>query len=168
MSTTVLMLFVIIVIVVIVLIIRNSQKKGSKDYPYDSIQNGSVSSAPFANRYCGACGSEVAGVNIFCPACGSKLADQLQGSGQMPPYSAAPAYSRPAYGQDAPSAGFAVLGFFFPVIGLILYLVWREPLPLRARSAGKGAIIGVFIYVALVIIIAIAQVALLNSFFGLY
>ena len=86
----------------------------------------------------------------------------------MPPHVAAPTYGRPGYGQDAPNAGFAVLGFFFPVIGLILYLVWRETLPLRARSAGKGAIIGVVIYVALVIIIIIAQVALMNSIFALH
>ena len=78
----------------------------------------------------------------------------------MPSNSGAPGYGRPGYEQDARSAGFAVLGFFFPVVGLILYLVWRETLPLRARSAGKGAIIGMISYVALIVVLVIVQVAL--------
>ena len=44
---------------------------------------------------------------------------------------------------DGPSVGFAVLSFFFPLIGLILYLVWKDSCPLKARSCGKGALIGV-------------------------
>jgi hypothetical protein len=43
---------------------------------------------------------------------------------------------------DAPSMGYAVLGFFIPLAGLILYLVWKDQYPLRAKSAGKGALIG--------------------------
>jgi hypothetical protein len=43
---------------------------------------------------------------------------------------------------DAPSMGYAVLGFFIPLAGLILYLVWKDQYPLRAKSAGKGALFG--------------------------
>jgi len=43
---------------------------------------------------------------------------------------------------DAPSLGFAVLGFFIPLVGLILYLVWKDKTPQKAKSCGKGAIIG--------------------------
>lgn len=43
---------------------------------------------------------------------------------------------------DSPSGGIAALGFFVPTVGLILYLVWKDTLPLRARSAGKGALAG--------------------------
>lgn len=38
--------------------------------------------------------------------------------------------------------GYGVLGFFFPAIGLILYLVWKTDHPRRAHSAGVGALIG--------------------------
>ena len=41
------------------------------------------------------------------------------------------------------SAGWGVLGFFFPVVGLILYLVWYDNHRKRAKVAGKGALIGV-------------------------
>lgn len=53
---------------------------------------------------------------------------------------------------DAPNGGYTALGFFFPIVGLILYLVWKAQTPLRARSAGKGALIGVIVEVGLTII----------------
>ena len=53
----------------------------------------------------------------------------------------------PAAG-DGPSVGFAVLSFFFPLIGLILYLVWKDSNPLKAKSCGKGALVGVIISAA--------------------
>ncbi len=53
---------------------------------------------------------------------------------------------------DAPNAGFAVLSFFFPIVGLILYLVWNDQYPLKAKSCGKGALIGVITYFALALL----------------
>jgi len=50
---------------------------------------------------------------------------------------------------DAPSMGFAVLSFFFPLVGLILYLVWKDQFPMKARSCGGGALIAVIVSVAL-------------------
>lgn len=54
---------------------------------------------------------------------------------------------------DAKSTGLAVLCFFFPMIGLILWLVWKDQYPLKASSCSKGAIIGVIVYVLLIIAI---------------
>ncbi|MCL2315486.1 MAG: hypothetical protein FWC46_00155 [Actinomycetia bacterium] len=56
-----------------------------------------------------------------------------------PPVPYMPAYAQP----DASSFGFAALGFFVPLVGLILWLVWRDQTPLKAKSAGTGALIGV-------------------------
>ena len=53
------------------------------------------------------------------------------------------------------SGGWIALGFFFPLVGLILYLVWQTELPNRARACGKGALIGVIVYVALVVLMFI-------------
>lgn len=47
------------------------------------------------------------------------------------------------------SKGWGVLGFFFPVVGLILYLVWYDNHRKRAKVAGKGALIGVIAAVVL-------------------
>lgn len=54
--------------------------------------------------------------------------------------------------KDAPSAGYAVLCFCFPIVGLILYCVWRESLPKRAKSAGMGGLIGFSIGVVLTVL----------------
>ncbi len=48
---------------------------------------------------------------------------------------------------DAPSTGMAVLGFFIPLAGLIVWLINRETKPLMAKSAGKGALIGIIVSV---------------------
>jgi len=79
-------------------------------------------------------------------------------SGAVP---AGPGYPYAVPG-DAPNGGYTALGFFFPVVGLILYLVWKDQTPLRAKSAGKGALIGVIVEVGLTII-SFVVVLLLSS-----
>lgn len=49
------------------------------------------------------------------------------------------------------SAGWLVLGLFFPVIGFILWLVWKDSKPGDSRMAGKGTLIGIVISVVIVI-----------------
>lgn len=53
---------------------------------------------------------------------------------------------------DSRSFGFALLCFFFPIVGLILWIVWRTEKPLRAKSCGIGAIVGTAVSVVLYII----------------
>ena len=95
--------------------------------------------------------------NPYTPGTGQP-ADETQQFGQpaQQPYGAP---QRPVE-QDAPNGGFAVLGFFFPLIGLILYLVWKDTLPLLAHSCGKGALIGVIIYASVVVLTIILSVVL--------
>lgn len=120
--------------------------------------------------YCKYCGKEIENA-AFCPYCGKEQASQEQQASQgersygppPPPYGAPP--QAPAE-QDAPSGGFAVLGFFFPLIGLILYLIWKDTLPLRARSCGKGALIGVIVAVALSIFGTVIVGVLFGSVMG--
>ena len=64
---------------------------------------------------------------------------------QQPAYAQQPAYS-PGYSQqsnDSGSFGWAVLGFFIPLVGLILWLVWKDTKPKSAKMAGIGALVGV-------------------------
>ena len=83
--------------------------------------------------FCRNCGKQIDDRAEFCPNCGVRVNGGRSG-GVAP--------------DDAPSAGFAVLCFLFPVVGLILYLVWKDNYPLKARSCGKGALIGVIVSVA--------------------
>lgn len=80
-------------------------------------------------KYCAHCGSPVDDNAVVCVKCGCSVDGNE-------------ANTRAVAKDDAPSAGFAVLGFFFPLIGLILYLVQRDTHPQQAKSAGKGALIG--------------------------
>lgn len=68
--------------------------------------------------------------------------------------------------QDTGSFGWAVLGFFVPLVGLILYLVWKNEKPLTARRAGKGALISVIVSVVLMVIWMILMFVLVGSVAG--
>lgn len=63
----------------------------------------------------------------------------------------APQYApyQPVQPADSGSFGWAVLGFLIPLVGLILYLVWRNDKPLSAKKAGMGALVSVLLSVAL-------------------
>lgn len=43
---------------------------------------------------------------------------------------------------DQPSFLYALIGCFIPIVGGILYLTEKDKTPLRARSAGRGALVG--------------------------
>lgn len=43
---------------------------------------------------------------------------------------------------DSGSFLFGVLGFFIPVVGLVLYLVWKNEKPKNAKISGVGGLIG--------------------------
>ncbi len=48
-----------------------------------------------------------------------------------------------------------VLGFFIPLVGLILFLVWKATNPKSAKAAGIGALIGMILNLLLVIVTAV-------------
>ena len=97
-------------------------------------------------KYCSKCGSEIHDEAVICTHCGCSVA-QTQGVSSA----------------DAPNTGFAVLGFFIPLVGLILYLVNKDTFPKKAHSAGKGALIGVCVSVGLWILYIIFAVALVAA-----
>jgi hypothetical protein len=106
-------------------------------------------------KYCGNCGTELEDEAAFCTQCGSR---QTYGTTNKNKYSQAAS-------DDAPSFGYAALGFFMPMIGLILYLVWNNEYPLRAKSCGKGAIIGFIINVVLGVCLAVARILAEEGYF---
>ena len=48
--------------------------------------------------------------------------------------------------------GWGVLGFFFPVVGLILFLVWLKNKKKASKAAGIGALIGFIIKIILIVL----------------
>ena len=96
--------------------------------------------------YCKNCGQQIDDNAVVCPHCGAPTDNFNKRQTNAP------------QADDAPSAGFAVLCFFFPIVGLILYLVWNDTMPMRARSCGKGAIIGFIVWLILGIISIVSTV----------
>lgn len=97
--------------------------------------------------FCKNCGAEIDDKAVICPKCGVAQSNKPT-----------------VASDDAPSAGFAVLCFFIPIIGLILYLLWHETYPLKAKSCGKGALIGVIVSVASVVLLyGIGTCALISA-----
>lgn len=156
----VLLLFVTGIVLLIRWIVRSTEKNQKNQYG----QAPAVYSAQ--KVFCTGCGKELSASEEFCSACGKQRTMPAQGA---QPAFQQPVYSQMGYVQDAPSGGMTALGFFFPIVGLILYLVWKDQTPLKAHSAGKGALIGVIVWTVLSVILAIlAYVIPLLVFYSYY
>ena len=58
--------------------------------------------------------------------------------------------------QDNGGFLWGLLVFCIPVVGLILFLIWKDQKPKTAKAAGIGALVSVIIYVvAYILIIAL-------------
>lgn len=77
-------------------------------------------------KYCSKCGKEIVDEAVICVHCGCKTE-----------------YTTMI--DDKPSTGFLFLGFLLPIVGLILYLCWKDKYPKRARSVGQGALSSVVV-----------------------
>ena len=97
--------------------------------------------------FCKNCGEQISDQAYVCPKCGVKVERNTPTTTET----------------DAPNAGFAVLGFFFPLIGFILWLIWKDNTPLKAKSCGKGALIGVIFSVVIGVIYGIIAGAVLGG-----
>ena len=130
---------------------------------------------------CTKCGSQIEDTAAFCPVCGNAMNAQQnqyqQPTYQQPTYQA-PQYQQPNYQQpyyqqpypygqnpeDTGSIGWGVLGYFIPLVGLILFLTWKDTKPKSSKVAGKGALIGVIVNnVVLPIIIYIIAFAIAGA-----
>ena len=99
--------------------------------------------------FCPKCGKEIMDEAVICPHCGCATGKNSTGVSSG----------------DSPSTGYAVLGFFFPLIGLILYLVNKDTYPSRAKSAGKGALIGFIVSIVVSILYGVIAGAALASMY---
>jgi len=84
--------------------------------------------------FCKNCGNRIDDKAVICPACGVAQGPVTTDNGGF---------------------GWGLLGCCIPLVGLILYLVWKDTKPRTAAAAGKGALISVIISVAYYIILAV-------------
>lgn len=127
-------------------------------------------------KYCTKCGAQMEDNDFACSRCGFSG----QSAPNTPPNQGYnpnnqgynpnnqggynPNYQQNPY--DAPSTGYGVLGCLFPIVGLIIYAVENSKSPLKAKSALKGALWEIGIFVGLYIIIfVIISGAVFSSFY---
>jgi len=93
---------------------------------------------------CPGCGAMVSDQATSCPKCGASITKNAS-LGQQPAYQQV-APMQQAYQttspQDVPNGGLNVLSLFFPVVGWILYFVYRDKTPIKAKACAKFAWIG--------------------------
>ena len=80
--------------------------------------------------YCRHCGKPIGEEITVCPNCGG-----AQFVAKQEP--------KEENFLDTAHIGWGVLGFLIPLVGLVLYLVWREEKPKTAKVAGFGALLSV-------------------------
>ena len=86
--------------------------------------------------FCSHCGKEVKDEAEICVHCGCKVL-----------------YTQTEDVKDSSDVKLAWLSFFIPIVGIILYYINQDTMPLKAKSAGKGALIGVVVSVFLYILL---------------
>ena len=120
--------------------------------------------------YCTHCGTNLNEDAKFCPNCGAPVEAQNNdfASSSSPSSSPSSQNSAATAPGDAPNFGYALIGFLIPLVGLILYFIWKNDYPLRARSCGKGALVSVLINVfGFVLLVACsALLGFSSSLFG--
>ncbi len=102
-------------------------------------------------NYCPNCGEPLKANYKVCPACGELLEEKVQ---EDDPFeqnrhgnTQATYQKTKNYEDEGNTFGWAVVGFFIPLLGLILFLLWQKERPLSAKSAGTGALVSVVISV---------------------
>ena len=93
--------------------------------------------------YCSNCGNKINDNERFCPYCGAE-----QNRVTSSPVNT-------VSNDDTGSIGWGLLGFFIPIVGIILYCVWRNEKPLNAKISLKGAIISFILEAVLVVVYVI-------------
>lgn len=100
--------------------------------------------------YCKNCGRIVDDTSSYCNNCRARIDNKPNADAS----------------EDSLSLGFAIFGFFIPIVGLILFLIYEEKKPKRAKSAVKGALIGFITEIVLAIILVILYVVFATSLFN--
>ena len=68
--------------------------------------------------------------------------------------------------EDKGSFGWAVLGFFFPLIGFILFLCWKNKRHGDAKKAGTGALVGFLLSVVSMVLVFVVFGAAVFALIG--
>ena len=81
-------------------------------------------------KYCTKCGKEINEDAIICIHCGCSINNTQ--TNKEP---------------DSDNIGWGFLGFFVPIVGFILWLIWKDEAPKKSKNLGIGALVALCIAV---------------------
>lgn len=100
--------------------------------------------------FCPNCGAQNESGVQFCRACGANLRPEGPAAAGRGPAAGAP--------YDDGSVGLLGVVFFcIPLVGAIMYFVWKDEKPLKAKKACNLALIGFVVGMVLQVISAVIQ-----------
>ncbi len=91
--------------------------------------------------FCKVCGNEMHDSAIVCTKCGVATSNYNNLNKQNTPV------------VDEGGFGWGLLGCCVPVVGLILFLIWKDERPNTAKSAGIGALVCTILWVLYFVVI---------------
>lgn len=104
-------------------------------------------------KYCQNCGNPMINEETVCTQCGISQV----------PLTAKPVVTAEDEGSKI---GYGMLGFFIPVVGLILYILWKKEKPSTARAAGKGALVSFVLGIIFYIVVMVCSILFIDSEFS--
>lgn len=93
---------------------------------------------------CKGCGAMISDQASVCPKCGTPVSQQSSNSQQPAYQQVAPTQQsyQATNSNDVPNGGLNVLSFIFPLVGWILWGVYKGSSPVKAGACSKWAWIG--------------------------
>ena len=145
----ILLIIVAVVVVVLVTVIKGFSRSASAREKVDSIKHSikycrnCSEEVELGKKYCSNCGFAPLNGDNYCQQCGIKT-QKGQGMCTSCGFKLLSSNSLEVRNTDHDS-GMFILGLLLPIVGLIIYLIFNESQPGKAKSAGKGALWGVSI-----------------------
>jgi len=102
--------------------------------------------------FCPKCGKQIYSGEQFCSGCGTACSGATSGAVGHP--------NNQVHPDDKRSFWWGVLGAFLGWISIILFVIFRDKHPLRAKSILIGFFVGIALYVVFVIVISVLLVLL--------
>lgn len=114
-------------------------------------------------KKCPNCDADIDNGRTVCPFCGSKIG--IDDSVNDKQYKQDAIYTQNTQQQyqsrqvnDTGSVGYWLIGFFVPIIGIILYFVWRYEQPNNAKRCLWGALVSIIVSFVLTILTFICMI----------
>ena len=122
-------------------------------------------------KRCPNCDADIEDVRKYCPFCGTPIKEKIiieepkQYKQKFNYGTVEPRIKNyNTKSGDNGSAGYWLIGFLFPVIGFILYCVWRKEQPNNAKSCLSGFITAIIVTVVLFVIFIVSLIYGLSGY----